>query len=79
MKIEWIRPRCVGSGGFLTSEEKEAIKQGKAMCSYDNIPAVGVRAVSYIRSYEISSLVRWTVQMDAKINHQVKENGQKIV
>ncbi|KAG2199981.1 hypothetical protein INT47_000331 [Mucor saturninus] len=67
-----IGPRCVGSGALLTQEEIRAVREGRAICSYDNIPAVGIRAKNYIRSYEIAPLVRWSIKTDAKINEHVK-------
>ncbi|KAG2236596.1 hypothetical protein INT48_000150 [Thamnidium elegans] len=67
-KTDWIRPSIVGNNGFLTTEERNAIKQGRAVCSYDNIPALGDRAINFVRSYEVPVLVRWTVRTDKKLN-----------
>lgn len=63
--------RYVGSRGLLTKEEMEAIRQGTARCTQDHIPALGIRATSYIRSYEIAPLVRWSIKTDAKMNDYV--------
>ncbi|KAI9249344.1 hypothetical protein EDC94DRAFT_327283 [Helicostylum pulchrum] len=68
VKTDWIRPSIVGNNGFLTTEERNAIRNGTAVCSYDNIPALGERAISFVRSYEVPGLVRWTVQTDKKLN-----------
>ncbi|GAA5811425.1 hypothetical protein MFLAVUS_004862 [Mucor flavus] len=67
-KTDWIRPLIVGNNGFLTTEERNAIKQGRAVCSYDNIPALGERAITFVRSYEEPALVRWTVRKDKELN-----------
>ncbi|KAI9365695.1 hypothetical protein BD770DRAFT_77749 [Pilaira anomala] len=68
-KTNWLRPNVVGLNGFLSPEERDAIKQGRAICSEDHIPALGDRAVNFVRSYEIPELVRWTVQINKRINH----------
>lgn len=70
-KTNWLRPNVVGLNGFLSPEERDAIKQGRAICSEDHIPALGDRAINFVRSYEIPELVRWTVQMNKRINHYV--------
>ncbi|CEP13667.1 hypothetical protein [Parasitella parasitica] len=65
------QPKIVGlgEGGFLTLEEKLAIRDGKAVCSRDNIRAMGPRAETYVRSFEDPQLVRWSLQLDAELNN----------
>lgn len=70
-KSNWVGTRYVGEGGFLTPEEIKAIREGKALCSTDNIPLVGDRAIHFVRSYELSFMVPWTIRMDKKLNDLV--------
>ncbi|KAI8638837.1 hypothetical protein BD408DRAFT_446441 [Parasitella parasitica] len=71
IKHRKYQPKMVGlgEGGFLTLEEKLAIRDGKAVCSRDNIYAMGPRAKTYVRSYEDPQLVRWSLQLDAELNN----------
>lgn len=73
-KTQWITPTYVGTqnNGYLTSEDRRRIAQGKALCSHDHIRPVGERATTYVRSYESPLLVRWIVQIDKKANGPVK-------
>ncbi|KAK4518326.1 uncharacterized protein ATC70_001679 [Mucor velutinosus] len=66
-------PRVVGlgEGGYLTMEEKILLRDGKAVCSRDNIRAMGPRAKTYVRSYEDPTLVRWSLQLDTDLNELV--------
>lgn len=74
VKTQWITPTYVGTqnNGYLTSEDRRRIAQGKALCSHDHIRPVGERATTYVRSYESPLLVRWIVQIDKKANEPVK-------
>ncbi|KAL9549698.1 hypothetical protein MBANPS3_005077 [Mucor bainieri] len=67
-------PRVVGlgEGGYLTMEEKILLRDGKAVCSTDNIRAMGPRAKTYVRSYEDPTLVRWSLQLDTDLNDLYK-------
>ncbi|CEJ02752.1 hypothetical protein CU097_000718 [Rhizopus azygosporus] len=59
------------NGGYLTAEEKELLKQGKLVCSPHNIPAVGPRKHTIVRSHENVTLVRWTLYWDKQLNEMV--------
>ncbi|PHZ08601.1 uncharacterized protein RHIMIDRAFT_241362 [Rhizopus microsporus ATCC 52813] len=59
------------NGGYLTAEEKELLKQGKLVCSPHNIPAVGPRKHTVVRSHENVTLVRWTLYWDKQLNEMV--------
>jgi hypothetical protein len=67
----------LGNGGYLTKEEVDAIKAGKMACSYENIPTLGARAETYVRSYESAFLVRCTLELDRKLNYHVSVFKQK--
>lgn len=72
-------PRVVGlgEGGYLTLEEKILLRDGKAVCSRDNIRAMGPRAKTYVRSYEDPTLVRWSLQLDTDLNKLVSALAEK--
>lgn len=67
------RPKLagLGDGGYLTQEEVLAVKGGMMSCSYDNIPTLGERAETCVRSYESALLVHWSIQLDHKLNFYV--------
>lgn len=73
VKHRRYQPRVVGlgEGGYLTLEEKILLRDGKAVCSRDNIRAMGPRAKTYVRSYEDPTLVRWSLQLDDNLNRYV--------
>lgn len=68
---QWATRSFIGGNVPLTAEEIQSIYEGKAMCSHDNIPAVGQRAVTFVRSYEIPFLVSWVLRMDGPLNEYV--------
>ncbi|CAO3653460.1 unnamed protein product [Mucor hiemalis] len=67
-KPQWAPRSYIGGDKPLTPEEVQKIFEGKATCSYDNIPALGRRAVTVVRSYEIPYLVSWVLELDGPLN-----------
>lgn len=67
-KSQWVTRSFIGGNVPLTAEEVQSVYDGKAMCSHENIPAIGQRAVSFVRSYEIPFLVSWVLRMDGPLN-----------
>ncbi|EPB91510.1 hypothetical protein HMPREF1544_01641 [Mucor circinelloides 1006PhL] len=80
VKHRRYEPRVVGlgEGGFLTMEEKILLRDGKAVCSRDNIFAMGPRAKTYVRSYEDPTLVRWSLQLDTDLNKFTKVSSSRV-
>lgn len=70
-KSQWAPRSYIGGDKPLTPEEVQKIFEGKATCSYDNIPALGRRAVTVVRSYEIPYLVSWVLELDGPLNDYV--------
>ncbi|KAI8085886.1 uncharacterized protein B0P05DRAFT_635838 [Gilbertella persicaria] len=68
--LEMYKPKLAQGSkeGFLTPEEKKAVIEGKMFCSYDNIHAMGIRAKTFVRSYEFKWMVQWTLENDPKLN-----------
>ncbi|KAI9313500.1 hypothetical protein BX666DRAFT_1977071 [Dichotomocladium elegans] len=56
--------------GYLSEEERKAVREGKMQCSSRNIPALGPRAEEVVRSYE----VRFMVYVDLWVNQKVKSS-----
>ncbi|KAF7729963.1 hypothetical protein EC973_003376 [Apophysomyces ossiformis] len=52
----------------LTQEEKTKLKEGKLLCSRHGIRGIGFRYETRVRSYEMTTLVRWCVAVDSWIN-----------
>ena len=73
-KREWIGPTYVGKAGFLTQEEKQLLSEGRVTCTQDNIPALGERAIRFVRSYENRHLVEFTLKADKVINRWVNHD-----
>lgn len=78
VKKNALRLRPVGASGVLVEDEIKAFKQGHTVCSHQYIPSIGVRQKQYVRSYEIASLVRWTIKVDSKINEKVRMIGLEV-
>ncbi|RUS19265.1 hypothetical protein BC938DRAFT_475783, partial [Jimgerdemannia flammicorona] len=57
--------------GFLTPEGRSLVKRGIRKCTKDDIPAIGPRAESMIRSYEWAWLVKVCLAAEKVVNEKV--------
>ncbi|KAI8878201.1 hypothetical protein K501DRAFT_336920 [Backusella circina FSU 941] len=58
----------LSNGGFLTPEELKLVMEGRLLCSRKNVPKVGRRPRTVVRSYEWGEVLLWTVDMEDRIN-----------
>ncbi|KAJ2962024.1 hypothetical protein NQZ79_g2821 [Umbelopsis isabellina] len=54
--------------GFLSSEGRKGVQEGRQKCSNLDVPALGPRAEHMVRSYELAVLVPFVVFVDRQLN-----------